>query len=438
MINFILLSIIISVNSYGWLPLIDLNTFNTKKIQEIKILDKKLVIWEKDNNIIVQDNTCIHRGAPLSEGYIDKQTNNIRCSYHGWEFSENGNVISIPQFNNICNKCNNFTLPKEFKNTAKYYQKTYATKKSNNILWINLNDSYVNFPQHISDYNNSVSQDMTVIEVPYTINILLENLFDPAHVPFAHHNLQSNRNLASSVNCTLINMNSTSLEILFEDNTLRNNQYRNATMTLLDNYHYILKSIYPEVFIKRLHVYCVPIFPHKTRIFVQNEYDNGFFSTFYSNLPRWLKHILTQRFFDSDTMLLYKQEQELRNKKALSNSTTTYITPTSSDKAILLFHNWKKKYPSRWSNIINNDDTPFHDLSRKQIFDRYNTHTKNCKSCLDSLNNIKKIQKIIPFILTYLFIERHMIQSILLILIFYILEEFKTFFVSKNYVHNNL
>ena len=65
---------LVDVNSYGWVPLIDLKTYNTKKLSSIKILDKELVIWEKNRNIIVQDNACMHRKAPLSEGYIDKTT----------------------------------------------------------------------------------------------------------------------------------------------------------------------------------------------------------------------------------------------------------------------------------------------------------------------------------------------------------------------------
>ena len=48
---------------------------------------------------------------------------------------------------------------------------------------------------------------MTVIELPYSINTLLENFFDPAHIPFAHHKLQSSRELASDVNVTLLNTN---------------------------------------------------------------------------------------------------------------------------------------------------------------------------------------------------------------------------------------
>ena len=44
---YIILFFIPCIYSYGWLPLLDLKTYNTKKPSEIDILDKKLVIWEK-------------------------------------------------------------------------------------------------------------------------------------------------------------------------------------------------------------------------------------------------------------------------------------------------------------------------------------------------------------------------------------------------------
>ena len=79
-----------------------------------------------------------------------------------------------------------------------------------------LNDFYSPFPSHISDNELLVCDDSFVIEVPYTMNILLENLFDPAHVPFAHHKLQSSRDLASSVNSSVRIANETTLQIFLK------------------------------------------------------------------------------------------------------------------------------------------------------------------------------------------------------------------------------
>ena len=38
-----------------------------------------------------------------------------------------------------------------------------------------------------------------------------------------------------------------------------------------------------------------------------------------NKVPSWMKHLLTHTFFDSDTMLLYKQEQMLRSKNKLND-----------------------------------------------------------------------------------------------------------------------
>jgi phenylpropionate dioxygenase-like ring-hydroxylating dioxygenase large terminal subunit len=423
---YIILLFIPYIYGYGWLPLLDLKTYNTKKPSEINILDKKLVIWEKDNEIVVQDNFCMHRGGPLSEGYIDRETKNLRCSYHGWEFNNYGQVESIPQAYNDCNKCR-FLV-----------QNTYRTKKSCNMLWINLNESICEFPSHISNKNGLISNDIFVAEVPYTMNILLENLFDPAHVPFAHHKLQSFRDLASSVNSTVLTMNSTSLEIYFEDKTLKDGNYRNGTMSFYNPGHYVLSNIYPKTFIKQLHVYCVPILPHKTRIFVQYEYDDGWFKEIYSKIPSWFKHSLTHAFFDSDTMILYKQEQALRSKNILKDCTSIYTTPTSSDYSIKSFHKWKKSFPQIWSDLVNENNSTF-ELSRMQVFDRYNDHTKNCKHCSDALNNLKNMQKILPTLLLIHSIYNNNIYEVTIaISIYYLIENMKSFFIYRDYIHNEL
>ena len=45
--------------------------------------------WKHNDKISLQQNSCPHRCAPLSEGYITPQ-GNLACSYHGWSFNNNG------------------------------------------------------------------------------------------------------------------------------------------------------------------------------------------------------------------------------------------------------------------------------------------------------------------------------------------------------------
>ena len=71
-----------------------------------------------------------------------------------------------------------------------------------------------------------------------------------------------------------------------------------------------------------------------------------------------------------------------------------------------------------------------------EVFNRYESHTKNCKYCSETLENIKKIQ-ISVGIISLVF--RDSIQIILIgVVIYLLLEEMKTYFTYRNYIHNNL
>jgi len=411
-------------HGYGWVPLIDLKTYNTKVISEIQLLDKELVIWEKNGSIIVQDNACMHRKAPLSEGYIDKTTGNLRCSYHGWEYSANGSVLSIPQSNH-CKTCIK-------------HQNTYRTQSHNNILWLNTNlTCELELPQHITDVVE-VSNDTVVVDLPYAMNILLENFFDPAHIPFAHHELQSKRELASTVNSTLIKMDENGICFYFEDSTLANGEYRNGTMTFHNPNHYELRSLYPEnVFFDGLQIYCVPLRNYKTRIFMQQKYKRRYQRYIFDKIPNFVKHSLAMTFLDSDTMLLYKQQRHLMNHEIFD--TKSYYTPTSSDYSIIMFHKWLKKYNPTWLQYVYRDEKLVSEMSRYEIFNRYEAHTKHCQHCSDTLENLRKIQIGIPICILLVSLYDLEITSLVFAFFAYIgVGKLTTYFLFRDYVHNDL
>ena len=74
---------------------------------QIKILNQDIVIWKNNNSFSALNNYCIHRGAPLSNGYIFN--NSIICPYHNIGFNNNGKISSMPgnynsKLPNICQK----------------------------------------------------------------------------------------------------------------------------------------------------------------------------------------------------------------------------------------------------------------------------------------------------------------------------------------------
>jgi hypothetical protein len=154
----------------------------------------------------------------------------------------------------------------------------------------------------------------------------------------------------------------------------------------------------------------------------------------YNLIPKFIKHALTMTFLDSDTFLLYSQQQELLRTNNFSNGSRCYITPTSSDFSVIMFHKWLNKYNPLWFNYILNQTSV--EMDRIEVFNRYESHTKNCKYCSETLENIKKIQISIG-IISLLFSDS--IQIILIgVVICLLLEEMKTYFTYRNYIHNNL
>ena len=54
----------------GWLPVGSVSTMSSKEPNLIKIVNKDWVVWKGGEEWSVQEDVCIHRKAPLSQGRI--------------------------------------------------------------------------------------------------------------------------------------------------------------------------------------------------------------------------------------------------------------------------------------------------------------------------------------------------------------------------------
>ena len=66
----------------------------TDKPIKVKLLDQPLVLWRSDGRIAAFYDLCIHRGAPLSLGWLDN--GELVCAYHGWRYASDGSCTRIP------------------------------------------------------------------------------------------------------------------------------------------------------------------------------------------------------------------------------------------------------------------------------------------------------------------------------------------------------
>jgi len=60
----------------------------------VRLLDERLVVWRAGDRVVVSRDLCVHRGVPLSLGWVEGE--DIVCRYHGLRFGPDGACRAIP------------------------------------------------------------------------------------------------------------------------------------------------------------------------------------------------------------------------------------------------------------------------------------------------------------------------------------------------------
>jgi phenylpropionate dioxygenase-like ring-hydroxylating dioxygenase large terminal subunit len=216
-----------------WVPLASVYELDPNRPTPLQFLDQDFVTYKQtvdledgvgsddgNDDWIVMDNHCPHRLVPLSEGRINRNstaggtaTATLQCSYHGWEFdgSSSGTCVKIPQASRSVEA---IALA-----SPRARVQTYSVRIHKNILWfwpwadvdaLSLLPGYPRgYPEGImagisNTERTTVSKPTTYTrDLPYGWDTLLENLIDPAHIPFAHHKLQGTRDDAVPITMTV-------------------------------------------------------------------------------------------------------------------------------------------------------------------------------------------------------------------------------------------
>ena len=79
----------------GWYWVIPSSKIKKGRILPVTMLGRELAVFRgEDNKIRILDAYCPHMGAHLAEGRVDG--NGVRCFFHHWKLSEQGQVVDIP------------------------------------------------------------------------------------------------------------------------------------------------------------------------------------------------------------------------------------------------------------------------------------------------------------------------------------------------------
>lgn len=203
----------------AWIPIASASALKGLGPQRVQVMGLELAVWQANATgpWSVMSDACPHRLAPLSQGRVDPETNCIECPYHGWQFDTNGTLKDVPQL--------------EANRTVDFIKGGDATSLpvhlAGDMIFAFLPSSVHGemFPQSLlpEDMYPTLREEMSrnatyyTRDLPYSTDLTIENFMDPAHIPFAHHSLQSVRSDARDIPMRLYVSNFTHVEVFFED-----------------------------------------------------------------------------------------------------------------------------------------------------------------------------------------------------------------------------
>jgi phenylpropionate dioxygenase-like ring-hydroxylating dioxygenase large terminal subunit len=405
-----------------WYPVAVAKLIDPTRPNAIQLLGKNLVVWlDNLGEWRCFEDRCPHRSAPLSEGKIwpeDGAGGTLMCSYHGWRFTGNGKCIKIPQAASLEAEqrgCNSF----------RSCATTYPTTEAQGIIWVwgesgsTAQEESASKPIPIDKRLETAlenEQHITYVmplfqrDLPYDYQTLLENVADPAHVPFSHHKVQGNRDTVKYGDYELAFVPETPGRISVEYSSVFGKGCIDFEPPMIINF----VSDRPNGIFNSFRVHCVPTKPGFSRIISFIVTNNQKLPTLFKlikKLPVWMDHILFRHpVLDGDNVFLHYQEQFLvekdrqaEEKESSTSSSSTmaawrknYYMPARADLLVAAFKNWLdtagKEGP--WGPLHKARGYPPLVTDHRVLLNRYEQHTKNCTACKKALTWIERFRSV--------------------------------------------
>lgn len=376
-----------------WYPVAVAADLQAGRPHAVTLLGRELVLWREEGSEgswHCFEDICPHRLAPLSEGRLEKSREDgnvtLQCAYHGWRFEGDGACVEIPtsQGGGECGDCRSRA-------------KSFPVKVEQDLLWVWADDSP-------SAHVESAATDAALVEqlnddrfigiapyvrdVAYGYDTLVENVLDPSHLPFAHHQLQFNRGMACPIP-TVFDPSSPS---------------RHGFTANVKAYGFVWDITFkPPVLVKHdygrfgILTYCVPTRPGESRIIMRFFFRRSIGAMMLAAMPV-VHHLLANAVMDSDMYILHVQGRNLRRLERSGKSWEQgFFMPTSADNEIVEFRRWfhgpgqngpKAPNGTRLIEVLAA-------IPRRVAMDRYEHHTKHCATCRNALKQVKAFQKVV-------------------------------------------
>eukprot|EP00210_Caulerpa_lentillifera_P006829 g6528.t1 len=395
----------------NWWAVQVVDNLHTDRPNKAKLLNKDIIVWKSHSGKwIAMDDECPHRMAPLSEGRIEAD-GNLLCSYHAWRFNESGKCVKIPHAES--QKAHSVAC-----SSPRSAVQTYPCKEYGAVLWVWPDDS-------VSAYADSeltgppIEKEVAayfersyvqgghphfIRYVPYGYDVMLENTLDPSHYPVSHHGSSPgiSRYNAKPIKGKLVSgFGEIPADIAIEyDSEFSGNlghiEFRKPSVVIIGP-----QRSPDEKYYSGLLTTITPISPGKCLVIAAGTnsklIDKQVLWTpikciFNLRLMDLAIHQFRNNILDGDNVFLHQVDLKVRTKGLDFKGRSNYYAVTDADVAVLAFRAWFEG-EGDYGNAYGGYETPgINDrLTKEQILNRYEQHTKHCKLCTEALQDVNRV-----------------------------------------------
>jgi phenylpropionate dioxygenase-like ring-hydroxylating dioxygenase large terminal subunit len=163
-----------------WYPVARAADIRDKPVA-VKVLDEQVVLFRTGDRLTALKDLCIHRGAPLSLGWVNGDR--ITCAYHGWEYGTDGSCLRIP------------TLPDGKTIPRKAKAQRYLVEQRYGLAWVCLDDEPALPVPPYPAYDDTSCATVLYDEFRWKANAarVCENVLDFTHLPWVHDGMLGSR-----------------------------------------------------------------------------------------------------------------------------------------------------------------------------------------------------------------------------------------------------
>ncbi|KAE8673635.1 Protochlorophyllide-dependent translocon component 52 [Hibiscus syriacus] len=318
-----------------WYPVMPVCDLDKTKPHAKRILGLDLVVWwdRNENEWKVFDDTCPHRLAPLSEGRID-QWGRLQCVYHGWCFGGNGDCKLIPQASS--------DGPPDLVHTfKKACVAVYPSTVQHDIVWVWPNAH----PQYKDIIKNKKAPYIPVLDDPSFSKVMANR-----DIPYGYAarlirvDREGGRPYEMQVKKLDINGftgKQDGTNSFFIAPCIFHSYVDDDTDPMVDAASSeSQKATLPNQSLSLIFM-CVPVSPGNSRVIWT--FPRNFAVWIDKIVPRWMFHIRSNLFFDSDLYLLHVEERKIM-EIGVTNWQKACFVPTKSDAFVVGFRRWFNKY----------------------------------------------------------------------------------------------